>query len=315
MRIGNSGRRSTSVVVSAIVVAGSMLVTAPAGAKNPNGSGGGGSTAVHTGIDVSYPQCTAALPTGKAFAIVGVNGGLANDYNPCLSAEFSYAIHLTATTKQAVAQAYVNTGDPGNGVADWPSPNQLGSYGSTTTPVGTCAFASGTSGPGANSAACAYIYGWDMVQGIAYRTSTGGTANVVGDVAAFHAATGGELYVYPTWLDVETGNSWQSATKSNGLAMNVADLQGMVGSLRAASPLAGPAAQRIGIYSTSFQWTTITGDPGSSGGVLWTLPDWIPGASSQRGAAANCSLPAFTGGGVPVTQWFGSLDGDYSCIG
>src|SRR5688572_8904768 len=29
------------------------------------------------GVDVSYPQCGGPLPTGQAFAIVGVNGGSA----------------------------------------------------------------------------------------------------------------------------------------------------------------------------------------------------------------------------------------------
>src|ERR671920_2353469 len=35
------------------------------------------------GNDVSWPQCNKALPEDPAFAIVGVNNGLANTTNPC----------------------------------------------------------------------------------------------------------------------------------------------------------------------------------------------------------------------------------------
>ena len=311
---GTSWGGVRALFVSAVVVMVSLGSSAPALARSHGGGGGGGGTGngAPTGIDVSYPQCGASLPSSRAFAIVGVNGGLANDYNSCLSSEYSYASRLTATTKQPGVQAYVNTGDPGNGVADWPSPSQLGAYGTTSTPVGTCGFASGTSGPGAESAACAYVYGYDMVRGITYRSGSG-NATIAGDVAAFHSATGSQLYAAPVWLDVETGNSWQSST--GGLAMNVADLQGMVASVQAAASAAGVVAKALGVYSTSLQWNIITGTPGSSSGNLWNVSDWIPGAQSETGAVSNCSQRAFTGGTVSITQWVGSLDGDYSCIG
>lgn len=276
-------------------------LAAPAALAKPAASHNGGAA---TGIDASYPQCGSTLPSGQAFAIIGVNDGLANDYNPCLGAEFHYAeTQTTGLTHQAAAQTYLNTADPGNGVADWPSPSQPGAYGATTTPDGTCDFAAGTSGPGADSTACAYVYGYDMVAGIAYA---GGS--VAGDQAAFASATGGSLVATPVWLDVETGNSWQSG--SSGAAMNVADLQGMVAALKSG---ASTAAQ-IGIYSTGYQWGQITG--GSTAGDLQGLPVWIPGASRESGAAANCTLASFTGGSVTVTQWFGHpYDGDYSCVG
>lgn len=273
--------------------------------------GGGGKTA--TGLDVSYPQCSDTLPTGEAFAVVGVNGGLANDYNSCLASEFSYAEASTGATKQAKAQSYLNTADPGNTVADWPSPAQLGGYGSTSTPSGTCGYATGTSGPGADSTGCAYVYGYDMVQGITYATGGGSTATVMGDLAAFHQATGSQLYSFPVWLDVETANSWQSG--SAGLAMNVAALQGMVDAVKAAASAAS-ATWSVGVYSTASQWNQITGTPGSGGGNLAGVPDWIPGASTVSGAASNCSLASFTAGPVTITQWFGHpYDGDYSCAG
>lgn len=291
-----------------------VLGAAPAWAANQSkpvhggGGGGGGGSAPGTGVDVSYPQCPGtSLPSGQAFAIVGVNGGLANDYNSCLSTEFSYAQASLGGTNQARAQLYLNTADPGNTVADWPSPSQPGTYGTTSTPSdGTCAYASGGSGPGANSPACAYIYGYDMVAGINYATGT-----VAGDLSAFSSATNSTLYSYPVWLDVETGNSWQSSTAPDGLTMNVADLQGMVDALNAAAP--GSVAKQIGIYSTSYQWNQITGSP-TAAGNLQNLPDWIPGARRESGAVTNCSLAPFTGGTVMLTQWSGTYDGDYPCV-
>lgn len=279
--------------------------TSPVWAK-PSGSSGG-----PTGIDVSYPQCGDSLPGGAAFAIIGVNGGLANDYNTCLGGQFSYAQALTQTTAQATAQTYLNTADPGNRVADWPSPAQPGAYGNLATPDGTtCDYASGTSGPGANSPACAYVYGYDMVAGISYP---GGA--VPGDLNTFHSATGQQLFAQPVWLDVETANSWQTGT--SGLAMNVSALQGMVDAVRKAATAVGATAPAVGIYSTSSQWNQITGTPtGPAAGNLGDAPVWIPGARSQKGAVSNCAQAGFTGGTVSITQWFANpYDDDHSCIG
>ena len=311
--------------LAAVVFASTLLLGATPAfaatnhAKSHGGGGGGGGTGggtggtATTGIDVSFPQCSTSLPSGEAFAIVGVNGGLANNYNTCLTSQFSYAQKSTGVTKQAPAQLYLNTADPGNGVGDWPSPSQLGAYNSASTPAGTCAFANGTSGAGANSPGCAYIYGYDMVSGIRYGTS----GNIIGDVQAFKNATGATLTNYPVWLDVETGNSWQSGSTAGGQTMNIADLRGMVDALNAAAAAAGgTSAKQVGIYSTGYQWNQITGTPtGTAAGNLSGLPDWIAGASTQSGAVSNCSQAAFTAGLVTITQWAASLDGDYSCIG
>ena len=122
---------------------------------------------------------------------------------------------------------------------------------------------------------------------------------------------------YWWWLDVETGNTWESGT--SGLANNVADLQGMVAALKSTGetvtgsgvPLGG--VKTVGIYSTSYQWGQITS---SSAGYsdLIGLPDWIPGARTLSGAQANCSLSGFTTAKPTITQWFGKpYDGDYAC--
>lgn len=281
---------------------GVALGAAPAWAGSSGQGGAGGSLPVMTGIDVSYPQCGDSLPGAEAFAIVGVNGGLANDYNPCLAAQFGYARTLPGGTTQPVAQTYLNTADPGNSVADWPSPAHLGAYGNASTPVGACDYASGTSGPGANSLGCSYIYGYDMVRGI-----TTPAESIEGDAPYFTRVTGAALAATPVWLDVETANSWQAGGQGQG--MNIADLQGMVDALHAVG------SAPLGIYSTAYQWNQITGTPtGAAAGELAGMPVWIPGATNESDAQANCSQTAYTAGTVVLTQWFGSpYDQDISC--
>jgi hypothetical protein len=53
-----------------------------------------------TGVDVSYPNCSAAVPR-TSFGVVGVTHGLFYSYNQCLSAEASHFSNLSL---------YINTG-------------------------------------------------------------------------------------------------------------------------------------------------------------------------------------------------------------
>jgi hypothetical protein len=263
----------------------------PAGGGHGGGSGGGTST---TGYDISWPQCspagsttTVTLPSGQAFGIVGLNGGLADDPNSCFGAEFSWAQSSTVVAGgYSAAAIYLNTADPGqsyNGtpIPDWPK--------SGSSSYGTCQ--PDSSGMGANSPACAYQYGYTMATNdVTQAESVAGATNVAG---------------VPWWLDVETGNTWQTGT--NGIEMNVADLVGMEQALEANGITAG-----AGVYSTSYQWGVITGpDTTHFNGV----PDWIPGARTERGAKSNCGLTPFTGGSskVTLTQWTGTFDNDYYC--
>ena len=65
------------------------------------------------GYDVSYPQCGTALPSARAFAIVGVNGGLSTKANPCLSTQLRWAARSNGSvTTQPKAQLYLNTANP-----------------------------------------------------------------------------------------------------------------------------------------------------------------------------------------------------------
>ena len=231
-----------------------------------------------TGYDVSYPQCTGALPSGQAFGIVAVNAGLANNTNPCLDNEIGWATDSAGGTRQPRVSLYVNTADPGNhGIADWPV-NNLDPISDrrVSDPYGSCR--------GGLSPACAWQYGWDMAE---MDARTRGIQNPRS---------------YRWWLDVETISSWQSSSKDNR-----ADLEGMVTYFRHIGATAG-------IYSTAKQFGPLVG-PVTSASPLYRLPDWIPGAKTLAQAEKNCRLTPLTGGGaVTVTQWKTKpANSDFSC--
>jgi hypothetical protein len=292
---GRTGRGARAILGSAAVAV-AMIVSA----WSPVAVAATTST---TGNDISWPQCGSAFPAGQAFGIVGVNGGLANKVNPCLgeygggptTSELHWAWASTGNSKLPQAALYVNTADPGSGVADWPKNNTDLNGGSelpsptnpNSDPYGACT--------GSDSPACAWQYGWDRaVQDVDWLVS-----------AAKQVGVASTASTYRWWLDVETGNSWETGT--SGLANNVADLQGMVAAFTAVTA-AGASA---GIYSTSYQWGQITG--GSTAVSLKGLNDWIPGARKLSDAQSHCSLTGFTGP-VMITQWFGHpYDGDWAC--
>lgn len=62
-----------------------------------------------TGVDVSWPNCTASIPK-TAFGIVGVSNGVGFSASPCLASEAS---HFTSNLS-----LYVNTGYPGSDSAN-----------------------------------------------------------------------------------------------------------------------------------------------------------------------------------------------------
>lgn len=236
------------------------------------------SSGTPTGNDVSYPQCGKTLPSGQAFGIVGVNDGVANTTNPCLATEIAWAEKSSGVTSQPKASLYVNTANPGNlGVADWPHNNTDPVTGKVVTgPYHSCY--------GGDDQACAWQYGWNMADLDAQRRGVSNPSS------------------YTWWLDVETGNSWESNTQNND-----ADLEGMVAYFHSLEPT-------VGIYSTRSQWDQIAGTV-LSVSSLYPLADWIPGARTLSQAKSNCSSAPLTGGGtVAVTQWtFSSTDGDNSC--
>ena len=245
-----------------------------------------------TGYDVSYPQCGKALPTA-AFGIVGVNNGIVFSANPCLGtgdgpSELAWA-QQAANHSPAL---YANTGDPGPAYSShWPA-------GQTAPQL--CDPAA------ANAPTCSYDYGWNAAidsfndavvaeQQVSASTSSAATA------AAAAASW---------WLDVETGNSWQTLESAYGQtpaarANDIAALDGAVAALQSVGVV------RVGFYSTTYQWTQITGGTGSH---FAANPSWIAGYSSLSAARAGCSTTGFTGGKVQLTQYVAKgFDADNAC--
>lgn len=295
-------RRACGVAAATgLVLASFVVVAGPASATAPT-------TSPETGYDISFPQCGDVFPSGQSFAIVGVNDGEPNELNPCFGTSQSYPstadseLHWAVGTSSGPppnASLYVNTADPGNVyngtlVTDWPTSGTAPyGYGDCTTTTVTTN--SGPATAGADSPACAWNYGADAAN--ADLSWLGSAASSVG--------VSGAASSYPWWLDVETGNPWQ--TGSAGQAMNVAVLQGMD------AALAAGGATSIGVYSTSYQWGVITGGTSSGTPAVGGLANWIPGANTVAGAEAACSDSSFTGGPVTLTQWTTNIDGDVLC--
>lgn len=231
------------------------------------------------GIDVSWPQCGKTLPKQPAFAIVGVNNGLANTTNPCLAQQLAWA--NTAPSPQLTSQPrvalYVNTANPGLQGSWWPTSNTYAGA-VVANPYGTCGSGAG------DFKACSFMYGYAK----AYDDAT---VRGVGDPAS-----------YRWWLDVETGNSWQADKGAN-----VADLEGMTAYFKGINA-------EVGLYSAGYQWGQIAGTV-PAGSQLAGLPSWLAGARSLTGAKSNCALPGLTPGSrVVLAQYISNgLDYDYAC--
>lgn len=224
--------------------------------------------------DVSYPQCGAALPTNITGGIVGVNDGIVLSGNPCLATEYAWA----AKGSSYAPAFYANTGNPGPAYSShWPK-GQL-----TPQPC-----------DGTNTSACAYDYGWN------YGLDAFARAVAVTPTAA------GAMW----WLDVETGNSWETLESAYGQnataqANDQASLAGAVAALQS------KAVPIVGVYSTSYQWSQIMG---VSSVQFAAQPAWVAGVSSLATAQANCASTSFTGGRVTLTQYASSgYDADYHC--
>jgi hypothetical protein len=239
----------------------------------------GSSAAV--GYDVSSPQCSGSYPSNALFGIVGVNGGLANNANPCLSDELRWGRDTPGQKRpdQQPLSLYLVTANPGaHHVADWPS-------GGTAQGYGAC--------NGLLTSACSYLYG---------EQRAGHSYHLVAalDAAAARTAT--------WWLDVELGASWAGTYQ-----LNIAALKGFVDGLRKAGVRAP-----IGIYSTSAQWKDITGLTAQTTPSAFNarLPGWVAGAQGSTLAQArqNCAGGGFTGAAPTLAQYqAGAFDADLRC--
>ncbi|WP_242089114.1 hypothetical protein [Curtobacterium sp. DN_7.5] len=261
-----------------------------------------GSSGSGTGVDVSYPQCAAAgspnfaasrVPTDQSFAVVGVNGALANTDNSCFAQELAWAQSSAGGTVQPTVQLYSLFTNPGATKASvWPQSNTVASgVVAPSAAYGTCKPQKSGSAQSTwvTTNACSYVYGYAR----AYEATT---QRGVTDPSQ-----------YRWWLDVETGLSHTRTT-----SYNLAALEGMIAAVRAAG------VTRVGIYSTPSNFPEIMGTV-PSGSPARGLPSWLaigPGRLDQ--AQAACSSAGFAGGKVAMTQYvtaFGSgdIDRDWSC--
>ena len=230
-----------------------------------------------------------ALQELAAQGVLGANGGRVFTKNPCLVEQLRWAKRL------AEAPAfYMNTGNPG----PWHT---------THWPIGqTMPRACSKSDP--NSLGCSFDYGWNAAQH-AYGTAVDAAKKLHGvtEENARHRVANVDW-----WLDVEILNSWQtlagSATRTNGRR----DTQAILGAINA---LRAYGIQTVGVYSTTYQWTAITGSPILTRGLFKTNPVWLAGFDNHDDAAAGCHRRSFTGGKVLLTQYLGKdgFDANVRC--
>lgn len=101
------------------------------------------------------------------------------------------------------------------------------------------------------------------------------------------------------WLDVETANSWSTSD----LTLNTYAIKGIVATLRQSTSVP------IGVYSTSAQWTAITGGYQAPVDANWVAT----GQRSVKRAKQSCSSSGFTGAKVWLVQYVGNYDHDLAC--
>jgi hypothetical protein len=237
------------------------------------------------GYDVSYPQCETDLPRDRAFAVVGVNGGLSTRANTCVREQLTWAWESSGEVEeQPRAQLYLNTANPGqllDEVTTWPDRG--------STPYGSC--------DGTNSDACSWQYGWERARNSVVSFFT---------PAARAARLDSQPSRYVWWLDVETMNTWQYGSRE-ARDRNRATLEGMTEYLHSRDA-------EVGIYSTGLQWSQIVGEVDDDS-VLAGLDSWLAGSLTADEAEAACRKdPLVPDGRVVLSQYVrDGLDHNVSC--
>ena len=233
------------------------------------------------GFDISFPQCSSTLPSPKGFAIIGVNNGHPFSVNPCLARELQWS----KTSLSASPEFYVNASNPGPSSAQWPTGQQSPQV---------CL--------GANSVACSFDYGWNA--------GKGSFARVVAAELATGASSASAAAAAPWWLDVESGNAWQTirilhAPTAAEFANDQATLEGEL------AYLSSRGVTSLGIYSTMTQWKGLMGVTGTT---FAAERSWLTPYGSLAIAQGGCAAASFTGGRVAMIQYPSQgLDGDFRC--
>jgi hypothetical protein len=157
-----------------------------------------------------------------------------------------------------------------------------------------------------NTPSCSYDYGWNAATN-SFANAVFAEQQVNGLTASVATAAAAQA---PWWLDVETANSWQTLEPAYGQTAvartnDVAALDGEVAYLRSVG------VTSVGFYSTTYQWTQVTGGTGSH---FAENASWVAGYRTQSAAKTGCTSTGFTGGRVELTQYpANGLDADYAC--
>jgi hypothetical protein len=223
------------------------------------------------------------LPSAAGFGIDGVNDGHPFSTNPCLSSELRWS----KSTLSKAPVFYMNTCNPGPAhSSSWPTNQQSPRI---------C--------EGANSPDCSYDFGWNAAR-VSFNNAAG-AESADGSLSPSSAAKEAHW-----WLDVETGNKWETLERSYGktASSDANDQQMLQGSI---AYLLSIRVASVGVYSTPSQWKTITGGTGST---FPAVPLWVPGYATLSAAESACTSTSFTGGRVAMIQFpSNGLDGDYVC--
>jgi hypothetical protein len=269
-------RLSTRILATLALVAGGATLATSAGAQ-------GTVPPTSIGYDISFPQCGANLPAPAGFAVIGVNFGHPRSTNPCLASELNWAKNALS----AAPQFYANTDNPGPAdAADWPV--------SQSAPQ-VC--------HGANSTACSYDYGWNAAQNSFHNA-------VAAESQTGSASPSADARQALWWLDVESGNHWETIEGNYGptassFSNDQAELSGEV------DYLTSVGVAFVGIYSTHSMFKGLIG---STGTQFATNQGWVPGYATLASAQAACASTSFTGARTAMIQYPSrGLDGDYLC--
>ncbi len=102
------------------------------------------------------------------------------------------------------------------------------------------------------------------------------------------------------WLDVEILNSWQTLRTEPTRAKQQNDIAALAGAVNALWDL---NVAQVGFYSTSYQWSAITGGLHRTHDWFSANPVWLAGFDHRADAAEGCGRRSFTGGPVLMTQY------------
>jgi hypothetical protein len=226
-------------------------------------------TPAGNGWDISWPQCTPAggtasrLPTGGAFAVIGLTRGTPFTDNPCFATQWSWADALPGEP-----MVYLNVSAPG--VRDGRAPgNQVWQE--------VC-------GTGTPTTACGLAYGERISAYAVPRLPT----------VSRH---GGRPMV---WLDIEgpyaNGPFWQTGYEG-AVAVNRAVIQGVVNGLRRSRYRIGIYSDRGSVPNPNNDWRNIVGD-----WRLTHLQNWVFRSPDADPRTVCGPVHSFSGGPVVMAQ-------------